>query len=222
MIRCAIFDMDGTIVDSMKYWFRAASDVVLSFGMTPEEDLPIKSMSMSLSELATYLKDNYGFKYSIEEMCNLFDKAMEKRYSNEVELKPNVINLLNKLKEMNIKLAVASSTSRYLVEICLKRLKIYDYFEYIADARKIVKSKQYPDIYMSCSDYLNVKYDESMILEDLPYGIICTKPKGFKTIGVYDKMSEKLQLAIKNNADLYITDFSDDSIEKIVEFIKNN
>ena len=222
MIKCAIFDLDGTIVDSMKYWSMAASDVITSFGMTPDPNLPIMSMSMSLTELAKYIINMHGFKYTVDEMCDLFDKAMEKRYGSEVELKPNIINLLDKLKEMNVKLAIASSTSKGLVEICVKRLKIDGYFEYIADARKIVKSKQHPDIYMSCSDYLNIRYDESVIVEDLPFGIISTKPLGFKSIGVYDNMALKHQKSIIENADLYIENYDKESIEKVVDFIKHN
>jgi len=222
MIKCAILDLDGTIADSMGYWINAANDVVLKLGLVPDDNLSTISMSMSLVGLSEYLIKRYNLSYTIDEVCDMFDDCMLVRYENDVKIKPYFYDLIVKLKEMGIKMAVASSTSKPLVEVCLKRLKIDGYFEYVADAREIGKSKQFPDIYMKCSDYFGIRYDESIIFEDLPYGIICTKKYGFKTVAFYDKTNEKHTSVLKENADLYIENLNIDSLGEIVDFINHN
>ena len=221
MIKCAIFDMDGTLVDSMTYWSTAAFDYLTSLNLVSEKDLGNKFLAMSLPESADYMIKTYNLNKSKEEVCQGIDDVMESRYRNDVKIKPYFKELLEEFKKLGIKMAIATSTDKYLVEICLKRLNIRDYFEFIITSTEVGKSKKNPDIYERCSDYFGIPYSESIVFEDLPYGIISSSKAGFHTVGIYDSPSEMHQPVIRQNAEFYYKEFNMDSVNELVKIVKS-
>ncbi|MBP5342981.1 HAD family phosphatase [bacterium] len=220
MIKLAIFDLDGTLVDSMSYWEIAASELIRRKGITPKEDLCDRFLSMSLPEAAKYLKENYNLQYSIDEICQMIDDVMLEYYLTKVELKPNMLELLYNYQKLGIKMAIASSTDRELIVKCIDKLNIDKYFSYIITSTEIGKSKIHPDIYINCVNHFDVKNEETLIFEDLPYGIIATKDLGFITVGIYDKTSEKHQETLEENAEYYFKELDYSFVKAMIDVVK--
>ena len=219
-IRCAIFDLDGTLVDSMPFWEQIPIDYLISKGVKPEEEIPEVFLAMSLEASAVYFKEHFGIADSIEEIEKSIDDMIEEAYMTSVKLKPGIGDLLKEFDSLGIKMAVASATDKYLIEAVDKKLGIDRYFPYILTSGEVGSSKQNPDIYIKSAEHYGFKPQESMIFEDLPYGIISSKKVGFTTVGLYDETSKKLQTIIKENADFYIENLDKSAIKMLVNFAK--
>ena len=217
MIKCAIFDLDGTLVNSMEYWSIVPSEYLKQNGIEVDDPkaLSDKFLSMSLLESSKYFIDKYNFNKTVEEVAQEIDKVMEHYYLNFVEVKKGIKPLLELFYKNNVKMAIATATDKFLVEEVLTKLGIRKYFDFIITSTEVGSSKKNPLIYEKCAEHFNAKYEESIIFEDLPYGIISGKSVGFHTVGIYDEPSKHLQDKIKENAELYFEDFSMESIDKI-------
>ncbi len=218
-MKCAIFDLDGTLMDSMWYWTEACPEYVRSLGIEPEENLSRKFLSLSLPESADYLIKNYGINLSNDEICKGIDKIMERHYVNDINMKPFMKEIVIGLYKRGVKLAIATATDRPLVYKCLERNGIREYFDYVITSTEVGKSKQHPDIYMKCSDYFGIPYEDSYVFEDLPYGIESSSKVGFNTVGLYDKPSEFHQERIKASAKYYFKDFDESFKNKVIEVV---
>lgn len=193
MIKCAIFDLDGTLVNSMEYWSIVPSKYLESKGIKVEDKKSLSDMflSMSLLESSTYFKNTYNFPETIEEIALEIDKVMEEYYLNNVEVKPGIKELLELFYTKGIKMAIATATDKFLVEEVLTKLGIRKYFDFIITSTEAGSSKKNPTIYQKCAEFFNAKPTESIIFEDLPYGIISGSKVGFYTVGIYDEPSKR-------------------------------
>lgn len=221
MIKLAIFDLDGTIVDSMPYWKNAAKDYLESINIKTDENLCEVFLSLSLPEGCKYLKDNYCSNKRVDEIANGINNIMHNHYLKDVKIKPNMIDILKYLKDNNIDMCIASSTDRYLIQECLLKQGLTEYFTYIKTSTEIGKSKQHPDIYLDCINHYNLNNDEAIIFEDLPYGIKAVKPLNIKTVGIYDETSKNHQKEMKIYSTYYFDNFENDNLEKIKEILSS-
>jgi len=220
MIKCAIFDLDGTLVDSMNYWSNAPKIYIKKLGHICTDEMVVKFLSMSLPESAEYMKEYYKLDLSTKEIMQGIDDVMEEAYLNYVELKPNMKYLLEELDKLDIKMAIASATDVYLIKKAIKKLGIDKYFDKIESTTEIGVSKQQSTVYDICREYFNAKESETIVFEDLPYGIISTSKKGYHTVGLYDEPSKMHQVKIKENAEFYFEDFTERDVDILVKFCK--
>ncbi len=207
MIKSAIFDVDGTILDSMKIWDDVGSIYIQSLGLVSENNLGDKLFSMSLNEGAEYLKTTYLLPYSADEIINGILRIIKNYYLYEVQTKTNVRCLLDFLKNNDIKMIVATSSDRNQIKSAFDRLGLSKYFDDIVTCEMVGKSKNYPDIYFKCTQILNSKPDETLVFEDALFAIKTAKNAEFKVVGVYDDSDKKDTNSIKSLANYYIQDF---------------
>lgn len=120
MLKGAIFDFDGTLVDSMFIWDTIGEDYLRTLNIEPRKDLRMALMPLTLEEAAQYFRDQYGVTLSIQEIVDGVNRMVERIYRTKVTLKPNVDAYLSFLKESNIPMCVATVTDRYLVEETLE------------------------------------------------------------------------------------------------------
>ena len=207
-IQAAIFDLDGTLVDSMWTWKSVDVDFLGQFGQEVPEDLQDELEGMSFTETACYFLKRFTFlPYSVEQLKEIWNHLAYEKYAHEVPLKSGVKELLIKLKENGIKTGVASSNSRDLVVVALKNLGVYEYFDTIRTACEVNKGKPAPDIYLKVAEDLQVDPECCVIFEDVPAGILAGSRAGMRTCAVADKYSEHLIEEKKKLADRYIEDF---------------
>ena len=207
-IEAAIFDLDGTLVDSMWVWKSVDVDFLGQFGQEVPETLQDELEGMSFTETACYFKKRFPFlPFSVEQLKEIWNQLASEKYAHEVPLKPGVKEFLVRLKEHGIKTGVASSNSKELVVISLKNLGVYDYFDTIRTACEVKKGKPAPDIYLLAAEDLKVKPERCIIFEDVPAGILAGAGAGMHTCAVADRYSEYLKDEKIRLADRYIEDF---------------
>ncbi len=206
MIKGAIFDLDGTILDSMTIWDTIGEDYLRSLGIEPRENLSEVFKTFTLEESAKYYQMHYGVTLSVDKIVNEVNKMIEDFYKNTVTLKKGVEKFLARLAKEGVKMCVATVTDKYLVEAALSRLKVRHYFEEIFTTAEVGCNKQDPKIYRTALSHLQTKKHETFVFEDALHALLTAKKDGFIVVGVYDE-HESRQTEMKANSDYYITSF---------------
>ena len=206
MIKGAIFDLDGTLIDSMFIWDTIGEDYLNSFGIESKENLAEVFKTFTLEQAAEYYRNHYNIKLSVEEIVEGINDMVTEIYRTKVVLKPGISDFLKRLKRSGIKMCVATVTDRPIVEDVLKRLKIYEYFSEIFTCAEVGFSKERPEIYRQALKHLKTEKNETVVFEDVLYALKTAKDDGFKVAAVYD-LHEPMQRKMKEISDYYITDF---------------
>ena len=214
MLKGAIFDFDGTLVDSMFIWDTIGEDYLRTLGKEPHEDLKETFMTLTLEESAEYYRTHYGVTLSVKEIVDGVNTMVEGIYRTRVALKQGVADFLAQLKENGTRMCIATVTDRYLVEETLDRLGILQYFSEIFTCAEVGYGKDKPIIYRKALEHLGTTKNETYVFEDSLFALKTAKADGFTTVGVYDR-HENRQDNLKNLADYYIVDFADPVLKTI-------
>ncbi len=206
MIKGAIFDLDGTLIDSMFIWDTIGEDYLKSFGIEPKENLAEVFKTFTLNQAAKYYRSQYDIKLSVEEIVDGINNMVSEIYRTKVALKPGVSDFLKRLQRSGVKMCVATVTDRPIVEDVLKRLNVREYFSQIFTCAEIGYNKETPEIYRQALKHLETPKTETVVFEDVLHAIKTAKEDGFKVAAVYDS-HEPRQKEIKEFSDYYITDF---------------
>lgn len=214
MLKGAIFDLDGTLLDSMFIWDTIGEDYLRTLGKEPHEDLREAFMPLTLEEAAEYYREHYGVTLSVREIVDGVNTMVEGIYRTNVTLKPGIAEYLHWLKENGVRMCVATVTDRYLVEETLERLGILHYFSEIFTCAEVGYGKDKPIIYRKALEHLGTSKEATCVFEDSLFALKTAKADGFPTVGVYDR-HENRQDALKSLADYYIRDFADPVLKTI-------
>lgn len=200
-IKAAIFDVDGTILDSLSLWDEVPALYLKTLGVDAKPELSKQVFNMTFEEGSSFIKQEYNLSEDVEEIRKgILDTATE-QYLSFIQPKDETLKVIRQLKENGVTLTVATSASRHHVEGSFKRLGILDFFEKIFCSSEIGKSKKEPDIYLMAADYMGMKPEETCVFEDALFAIHTAKASGFKTCGVYDDFSKSDWPEIERNAD---------------------
>ena len=178
-----IFDVDGTILDSMEVWNTLASRYVQSLGMIPQNNLDEIVSNMSLEQSATYLKKHYGINKSEEQIISEVLNLISDFYKYEVKLMPGFKDFISHYDSVNV---IGTSCDEELVKIALNRLAVLNYFEDIITCSKVNKSKDDPNFYLACAQVLKQRPEDIVVFEDADYCIDVARKIGFKVIKIKD------------------------------------
>ena len=211
-IRGAIFDVDGTLLDSMFIWDTIGETYLRSIGYEPREKLNEVFKNMSLFQAARYYRTEYGVTLSIDEIMNGVNAMLERYYRFEVSLKPGMAELLAQLQASGVKLCIATATDRYLVEAALERCGVLSCFGAIFTCNEVGHGKDEPDIFEEALRFLGTEKAETVVFDDALYAVRTAKEAGFPVAVIYDS-HEKNQEGLRALADFYIEDFSQVSAE---------
>ncbi len=206
MIKGAIFDLDGTIIDSMFIWDTIGEEYLRSLSMVPKENLAEAFKTFTLHQAAEYYRSQYDIKLSIEEIVDGINHMVDEIYRTKVALKPGVSDFLKRLQRAGVKMCVASVTDRPIVEDVLKRLNVREYFSEIFTCAEVGYTKESPEIYRQALNHLGTPKTETVVFEDVLHAIKTAKDDGFQVAAVYDSR-ELRQEEVKEISDYYITDF---------------
>ena len=214
MIKGAIFDLDGTLLDSMFIWDTIGEEYLRSLGKEPHEDLKETFMTLTLEEAAEYYREHYGVTLAVKEIVDGVNAMVEQTYRTKVTLKPGISEYLAWLKENGVRMCVATVTDRYLVEETLDRLGVRHYFSEIFTCAEVGFGKDKPIIYQKALEHLRTEKSDTYVFEDLPFALNTAKTDGFPTVGVYDR-HEAHQDELKELSDYYVLDFTDPILKTI-------
>lgn len=179
----SIFDVDGTILDSMEVWNTLASQYVQSLGKVPEKNLDEIVSDMSLEQSATYLKKHYKINKQEERIISEILNFISDFYEYEVNLMPGFKEFISHYDSINV---IGTSCDEELVKIALNRLGVLNYFEDIITCSKVNKSKDDSDFYLACAQALKQRPEDIVVFEDADYCIDAARKVGFKVIKIKD------------------------------------
>lgn len=193
-----IFDMDGTLIDSMIFWKNLASEYLSSKGVKSiPADIPERIKSMTMSESAALFRQEFGLHGAEAEM----NAMMEAHYRNDIPLKPGVHEYLERLCGKGVRMCVASATAEPLMEACLTRLGVRNCFEFLLSCEAVGAGKRSPLVYHKSAKRLNAVPAEIAVYEDALYAVQTAKDAGFYVVGVYDSSAAKDWQTIEKIAD---------------------
>ena len=205
-IKGAIFDVDGTLLDSMQMWDNVAADYLKSRGVTPRSNLNEELRTLGGHQISGYFRSEYGLPESEDEIRVGIEKLLQAFYfdSKIVKLKDGVVEVLEKLQMRGIKMCVATATDRWLIEPALRNCGIDQYFGRIFTCGEEETSKNHPDIYISAAEFLGTDIEDTLVFEDALYAIKSAKRAGFPVVGIYDSVAEGHQDEIERLCDIYL------------------
>ena len=189
MIQGAVFDMDGTVLDSMYVWKTIGERYLRSLGISPRENLWETFRTFTLRQSAQYYIDHYGVTLSPEEIMRGINRLIEKLYFEEVQLRPGVREFLQELNRLQIPMVIATATDRYLAEAALKRCGVRSCFGEIFTCQEF-GSKEDPKIFEAARAFLGTPKADTWVFEDACHAAETAAKAGFPVLGIRDS-SEK-------------------------------
>lgn len=203
-----IFDLDGTLIDSMNVWSDIDKEFFKMHDLPFEKDYQKEIGHKGLKEIAAYTKTRYNLKESEDEIISIWLDMAKEAYAYKIPLKEGVKSFLEYLQSKNIKMGIATSNSLELTELVLKHHDIYKYFSKVVTVNELKTNKGSPDIYLHISDSFGLVPSECIVFEDLLTGIRTAKKAGYKVVGVKEISSLDKEKEIREIADLYISNYN--------------
>ncbi|OJU09664.1 MAG: hypothetical protein BGN88_12940 [Clostridiales bacterium 43-6] len=209
VLKAAIFDMDGTILDSMEMWDKIGYDFLNKKGIELTDSIRKEIEHLKLSEVADYFAEQFDLQMSGKEILEIWLHAVTYEYDNNIKLKPYAREYLEKLKQDGVRMCVATLTEREHAVPALEKHGLLDYFEFVLTVKEVGKSKAHPDIFLQCAQRLGAVPAESTVFEDSIYAAKTAKAAGFKICAIYDTVSQKDKEDFIRLSDCYIHSFEE-------------
>ncbi len=206
-IEAVLFDLDGSLVDSMWLWHDIDIAYLGKFGIFPPEDLQAKIEGMSFSETAQYFKERFHIPDPVDKIKEEWNRMAWDMYTHHVPLKKGAEEFLNYCLHTGIRLAIATSNSRELVENVMEVHGLLDYFDGIVTSCDVQKGKPAPDVYLEAARRCKVPPDRCLVFEDIIPGIMAGKAAGMKVCAVEDAYSLLQEEEKRKLSDYYIKDY---------------
>ncbi len=188
-IKAVLFDLDGTLVDSMWMW----TDIDIAFleerGFSLPADLQREIEGMSFTETALYFKGRFSLSEDIETIKEIWNSMAKETYATRVPFKPGVEEFLQYCRSHNIATAIATSNSRELVDAVASSLHFERYIDEIVTSCEVNRGKPAPDVYLEAAKRLKVLPSQCLVFEDIPAGMLAGAAAGMTVIGVEDDFS---------------------------------
>lgn len=206
-IKAAIFDMDGTLVDSLMLWDILSEAMAKAYpdkvGTVISEEDNKAIRVLPLRDGMQLLHDHYGIAPNGEELFRLATDTFADFYASRVKLKPGVREFLDHLQAQGVKMCIASATNPDLVESAMDHCGIRNYFDTVFSCGVLGKGKDTPDIYRMAMEYLGQDKEHTWVFEDAFVAIQTATGIGMQTVGIYDRYNP-YQDKIEQMATYYI------------------
>ncbi|MCR4902881.1 MAG: HAD family phosphatase [Butyrivibrio sp.] len=204
-----IFDLDGSLVDSMWMWKSIDTEYLAELGYEVPSDLQLEIEGLSFYDTADYFKKRFNINNTLEEIGDKWNKMAWDKYTNEVPLKKGVKKFLELCFDKGIKFGIASSNSKELIEQVLKSRGVDCFFSTIKSGSEGYASKPSPELYLAAARDLEVDPERCLVFEDITQGIMAGKNAGMTVIAVDDEYSAYQEKEKRDLADHYICDYDE-------------
>ncbi len=208
-----IFDLDGTLLDSMHIWDNLASEYLSFCGIAAEDSLNSAVSMMTLAESAEYMKREYGLSGTEREIAEGVNALIVHKYRSELRLKPYAENLLKNLYKRGIKMCIATATDKAMARAALRNNGVLEYFADIITCTETGTGKTSPDVYETALSLLGTEKSVTLVAEDALFAVKTAMKAGFSVLAIYDKY-ETNQEELRQISDLYAEDWQ--KAEKLI------
>jgi len=205
----AIFDLDGTLLDSMPFWETLGSEYLKAKGIIPRENVDRTLKTMSLQQGARYLKREFSIPGSEDEIIDEIVAMIENIYLSKVPLKAGALPLLERLYEEKVRMCIATATENSLAKAALERLGALSYFDFILTCFDTGMGKDRPEFFLKALELLNTPKEETIVFEDALYAIKSAKAAGLLVVAVYDESFHEEREEIRVISDFYLDSLED-------------
>ncbi len=208
-IKAVIFDVDGTLIDSMWIWKQVDIEFLGKRGIALPERLQMEIEGMSYSETAVYFKERFNLPESLEEIKEEWRLMAEDYYKCHIQLKSGAKEFLKLLYDKGLTLGIATSNSRELVDCMLANHGIRKYFSNIRTSCEVEKGKPYPDVYLKVAEDMGIDPCHCLVFEDTLSGVMAAKSAGMRVFAMADEISLESKDKLIELAEGYIHSFNE-------------
>ncbi len=206
-LRYAIFDMDGTLLDSTAIWTDLGSRMLGKLGVNPGEDLEARMRNMSLYQAAVFCREEFHLSQTVDEICEEVNRTVGHFYRHEAQAKPGTLDFLHRLRAAGVKMYVATATNQALARPALKRTGLLACLEGIITCSEIQSGKDSPQIYETALERLGGDKSSALVFEDSLHAMETAKSAGFRVAAVADAASREDEPQIRALADYYLSSY---------------
>lgn len=204
MIQGAIFDVDGTLLDSLSMWEKIDQQYLSSLGLKASEEISRQLFTYSLEEGAQFIKDTFHLSFCVDKIISDLVALANDYYLHQVKVKPGVSHVLETFEKMGIPMAICTSNAKEVIDQVLEAHDLKHYFHYITTVGEVGIGKEAPDIYLSACHKMHSQPTTTMVFEDALHALVTLSKAQFITVGCYDDYSLKDQREIKAISDYYV------------------
>lgn len=209
-VKGGIFDVDGTLLDTMGTWHDCGARYLMKrFGIEAEPDLGDKLFADTATSGAAYIIRTYHLDQTVEQVAQGIIDEMADFYRNEAQPKEGAVELLDELQSRGIPMCIVTSTDEFCIDAAFTRLGFHKYFTKIYSANDLGMLKSEPDIFWMAARDMGTEPADTWVFEDGLYAVETAKKAGFPTVGIYDETSEQDHQALKREADLFVYSLKD-------------
>lgn len=208
-IEGAVFDLDGTLLDSSWVWEKVDEKFLGDRGFQVPDDYVDEISPLGAERAAVYTIERFGLNEDKDDIVREWIEMAKKEYATEVVCKPYAKEFLEELHKLNIKMAVATSSDRELFMKTLEREGILKYFQKIVTVDEVERGKGYPDIYEEAARRIKVNPHKCLVFEDILAGVTGASLGEFNVAAVFDEKSKHNWEKIKSISKYSINDYKE-------------
>lgn len=208
-IDAVIFDMDGTLIDSMWMWKDIDIEFLAKRGIEMPSDLQKSIEGQSITQTAEYFINRFGFSDTVEELKNIWNEMAKEAYQTKVPAKPGVFDFINEIKKRGLKVGVATSNSTELMNIALAGTGLEKYIDVAFSGCMVPHGKPAPDVYLITAKTLGVDPTRCICFEDVAKGLEAGRAAGMRCVGIYDESCLDTKEEMMALSDYYFNDFQE-------------
>ncbi|MCD4828933.1 MAG: HAD family phosphatase [Candidatus Cloacimonetes bacterium] len=203
-----IFDLDGTLIDSMGIWLEVDAEFLRRRGIDPPDNLfDDLAEGNSFEEVAAYFKSRFALNETVQEIMAEWTQMVAQHYRTSVPLKPGVRPFLERLRVAGVRLGIGTSNNETLARVALEANGVADWFDCLVVGGGELRGKPFPDIFLAAARYLGAQSEHCLVIEDVLVGVQAARSAGMTVLAVRDESAKHEWSAIASEAELLADDF---------------
>jgi HAD superfamily hydrolase (TIGR01509 family) len=203
-MKYAIFDMDGTVLDSMTMWETLDYDLMRYYGIEPSVEIHKAVKMLTVDEASSYFHKHFSLSDSPQQISEKTRQMIKDKYLYEIGLKKGVEDVLKEFRKRGISMCIATASDKECAVAALKRLGVLPYFDFVLTADEVGVGKTSPEIFLESVKRFNAPKEQVAVFEDSLHAVETAKRAGFFVVGVFDPSIRDQEEAVIKLCDRYI------------------